>query len=155
MNAAKIPAVAGIAALAIAAGASAASAATPKLPAFSGPPSKTNPVVKPSEIVYSGDGSQFFAGPKGHKRAGKLHWTTWNGTEALGTGYQWIDNCSPSCANGKFSLYPVSLKATAPKQEKKYYIFTKLKVTYTTSKKFGKKNSFTWPVAFTRGFFEI
>jgi hypothetical protein len=144
-----------IAGSAIAGGASAAMAATPKFPAFSGPPSKTNPVVKPTEIVYSGDGSQFFAGNKeGSKKIGKLHWTTWNGTEALGTGYQWIDNCNPSCANGKFSRYPVTLKASAPKQESKYYIFTRLKVTYT-GKKYGHHKSFTWTVSYSHGFFDI
>ncbi|HEY1775021.1 MAG TPA: hypothetical protein VGG41_02575, partial [Solirubrobacteraceae bacterium] len=125
MNAIKRSAVAGIAGLATAVTASAALAATPTFPAFSGPPSKGNPAVKPAQIIYSGDGSQFFAGPKGPKKAGNLHWSTWNGTEGLGTGYQLIDNCNPSCANGKFSLYPVKLKASRPKQESKYYIFTR------------------------------
>jgi hypothetical protein len=155
MNVVKRSALAGTAVLAIAAGASAAVAATPKLPAFSGPPSKTNPTVKPGEIVYSGDGSQFFAGKRtGPRKIGKLHWTVWKGTEALGTGYQWINDCNPSCANGTFSSYPVTLKATKPKQESKYYIFTRLKVTYT-GKKFGHRKTFTWTLSYTNGFFDI
>lgn len=143
----------GIAGLGIATGAAAATAATlPAFPTFSGPPSKHNPEVKPGEIIYSGDGSQFFAS-RG-KRPGNLHWTVWNATEGRGTGAQWIDNCDPSCANGKFTLYPITLKVSAPKQESKYFIFTRLTVTYT-GKKPGHKKSFTWPVSYSHGFFEI
>jgi hypothetical protein len=152
MNVTKRSAAAGATGLALAISASAAMAATPKFPAFGGPPSKDNPVVKPTEIVYSGDGSQFFAGKKESKRAGKLHWTVWNGTEGLGTGYQWIDNCNPSCANGKFSLAPVSLKVYRPRHESKYYIFTRLKVTYTGTR---HRKGFTWTVSYSDGFFQI
>jgi hypothetical protein len=153
MNAINRTAVAGIATLAIAAGASAALAATPTFPAFSGPPSKNNPVVKPSEIVYSGDGSHLFAGGAGNK-VGKLHWTVWNSTEGLGTGYNWINNCNPSCANGKYAKYPVTLKVYQPKKQSKFFIFTRLKVTYM-GKKPGGKQSFTWKVSYSHGFFEI
>jgi hypothetical protein len=154
MNAIKRTAVAGIAGLVTAVAASAAVAATPTFPSFDGPPSKGNPIVKPTQIVYSGDGSQFFAGPKGPKKAGNLHWSVWSSTEGLATGYQWIDNCNPSCANGKFTLYPVKLKVSEPKKESKYYIFTRLKVTYT-GKKRGPHKSFTWTISYTRGFFNI
>ena len=144
-----------IAGLASATAASAALAATPTMPAYFGPPSKHNPVAKPGSIVYSGDGSQFFAGPKGSKFAGNLKWTTWNGTEGLSSGFQWIDDCNPSCANGKFTLYPVNLKVYRPRHVSKYFIFTRLKVTYTTSKRFGHKSTFTWNLSLSRGFFQI
>jgi hypothetical protein len=152
MNFTTRSALAGAAGLALAVTASAAIAATPKFPAFGGPPSKDNPVVKPTEIVYSGDGSQFFAGKKESRRAGKLHWTEWNSTEGRATGYQWVDNCSPSCANGKFSLSPVSLTVSRPRHESKYYIFTRLKVVYTGRK---HRKGFTWTVSYFHGFFEI
>jgi hypothetical protein len=154
MNIVKTTALAAIAGLAVAAGASAATSATPTFPQFAGPPSKDNPVAKPPEIVYSGDGSHLFGGAKGNRKIGKIHWTTWNGTEGLASANNWINNCDPSCANGKFTLYPVTLKATAPKKEGKYYFFTRLKVTYT-HKKFGPKQSFTWPVSYSHGFFDI
>lgn len=143
-----------IAGLASAAAASAAIAATPTMPAYYGPPSKNNPIAKPPDIVYSGDGSQFFAGPQHRRTSGKLAWTTWNGSEGLASGYQWINNCSPSCANGKFTLYPVALKVYRPKHESKYFIFTRLNVTYT-GKKPDHKSSFTWTLSYTRGFFQI
>lgn len=63
-------------------------------------------------------------------------------------------SAAPSCANGKFTLYPVTLKATAPKKEGKYFIFTRLKVTYT-HKKFGPKQSFTWPISYSHRYFNI
>jgi hypothetical protein len=152
MNATSRTALAGIVGLVTAAGATAALAATPTMPAFTGPPSKHNPVVKPSEIVYTGDGSQFFAGA-GH-RPGKLHWSVWNSTQASGTGEQWIDNCNPSCATGKFSKYPITLKASRPRKASKYFIFTRLKITYT-GKKPGHMTTFTWKLSYSRGFFEI
>lgn len=153
MNIVKTSALAAIAGLVIAASASAATP-TPTFPTFGGPPSKGNPVAKPGEIVYSGDGSHLFGGAKGNRKIGKIHWTTWNGTEGLANANNWINNCEPSCANGKFTLYPVTLKATAPKKEGKYYIFTRLKVTYTHKKPDGKR-SFTWPISYSHGFFNI
>jgi hypothetical protein len=153
MNIIKTSVVAAIAGLAIAAGASAA-APTPTFPTFAGPPSKGNPVAKPGEIVYSGDGSHLFGGAKGDRKIGKIHWTTWSSTEGLAAANNWVNNCEPSCANGKFTLYPITLKATAPKKEGKYFIFTRLKVTYT-HKKAGSKQSFTWPISYSHGFFEI
>lgn len=154
MNFRNRTALVAIAGLASSVAASAALAATPTMPAFYGPASKNNPVAKPPAIVYSGDGSQFFAGPRRAKKPGHLHWTTWNSGEGLGSGYQWIDNCNPSCANGKFALYPVSLKVYRPRKESKYYIFTRLKVTYT-GKKPDHQSSFTWKLSYTDKFFEI
>lgn len=154
MRALKRVAITAVAGIAIAAIAAAALAATPTFPAFYGSPSKDNPVSKPTEIVYTGDSSEFFAGNKGAKKIGKLHWKKWDSTEGVATGYQYIDNCKPSCAGGKFATYPVTLKAFRPKKESKYFFFTRLKVTYTGKKPIQKK-SFTWKVSYSRGFFQI
>jgi hypothetical protein len=143
-----------VAGAASATAASAALAAVPTMPAYFGPPAKNNPVAKPGQIIYSGDGSEFFAGGRGAKFARKLHWTTWNATEGLTSGYQWINNCNPSCANGKYTLYPVRLKVSRPAHESKYFIFTRLRVTYT-GKSPTHRHSFTWPLSYTRGIFEI
>jgi hypothetical protein len=153
MKVIKRSALAVIPALVIAAAASAALAATPTFPTFTGPPSKHDPTVKPAEIIYTGDGSGFFAGP-GNKKAGKLHWTVWNGTEGLGTGENWVDNCSPNCAAGKFSKYPVTLRVSQPKKESKYLVFSRLTVTYT-GKKPSHQKSFTWKVSYSDGEFLI
>jgi hypothetical protein len=138
----------------IAAIATAALAAPPTFPQYSGPASKNNPVAKPTEIVYTGDGSEFFAGKKSAKKIGKLNWTKWNSTEGIAAGYQYIDNCSPSCAAGKFAQYPIALKAFRLRKESKFHFFTRLEVTYT-GKKPSHQTSFTWKVSYSHGFFQI
>ena len=140
-------------AIVFAAAASAAAAATPAFPTYAGAPFKGNPAVKPSYIQYVGDGSEFFAGA-GRKRAGRLHWTVWNHKEGLGTGYQWIDDCTPNCASGKFSKFPVKLQVDKPRKESRFLIFTRLQVTYT-GKMPGHQKSFTWKVSYANGTFEI
>ena len=51
------------------------------------------PVVRPKEFDIFCDGSGSLT---------KLAWTNWNGTEATGTGVEYIDNCVPDCAQGKW-----------------------------------------------------
>jgi hypothetical protein len=153
INVLRRSALTGIAGLVVAAAASAAAAPTPSLPAFDGAPSKDNPSVKPNQIVYAGDSSGFFAGA-GKKKAGNLDWSVWNSTEALASGENWINNCTPNCAKGTFLQFPVSLKAYRPKKESKYLIFTRLKVTYT-GKKPGNQKTVTWTVSYSKGTFLI
>jgi hypothetical protein len=135
----------------VAASGASAAAALPALPAYSGPiKTGKNPVVKPKSIVYTGDGSGFLAGPgtTGRRpKAGKLNWTKWNATGASGTGEDWINNCLPDCADGKFSAFPVALKASRPRVVLGHKIFTRLKVTWTGSRpKFIKHHVEIWKV---------
>jgi hypothetical protein len=51
--------------------------------------------------ALSGDSTAFLAGMK---------WTTWSGTEAVGTGTYKINDCDPSCAAGH--VYPVPAVVT-------------------------------------------
>jgi hypothetical protein len=154
MRALKRVAITAVAGIAIAAIATAALAAAPTFPAFNGSASKNNPVSKPTEIVYTGDDSEFFAGHKGAKKIGKLDWKTWNSTDGIASGYQYIDNCRPNCAAGKFATFPVTLKAYRPKKESKYLFFTRLKVTYT-AKEPAHKKTFTWKASYSKGYFQI
>ena len=32
----------------------------------------------------------------------RLTWSTWGPRVALGRGVEWVNNCSPNCASGKF-----------------------------------------------------
>lgn len=52
------------------------------------------PVVRPSQFDVFCDGSAALS---------KLSWSTWNTTEAIGTGVFYVDNCLPNCAQGKWS----------------------------------------------------
>ena len=113
----------------------AAFAAVPKVPVFLGPPrSGQTPRVRPPEIVYTGDGTGFFAG-RGragyHPKFGHLHWTEWTATEAKAWGADWLDNCNPDCAGGYRKPFPVNLDLYRPRRTLGYLVFTRIKVTYT------------------------
>ena len=75
-------------------------------------------LVRPGQIVYTGDGSGFLAGPGRagrHPKPGKLTWTSWTGGAALGSGDDWLNNCEPFCAAGTFSQHAVNIKLYRPR----------------------------------------
>ena len=94
-----------------------------------GSPRKGNPAVRPSRIVYAGNGWGFYAGAGTASKsphAGSLHWTTWTLTQATGSGNVWIDDCTPDCATGTYRPYPVTVKLSSPGRLDGYYVFLKL-----------------------------
>lgn len=110
--------------------------AGPVLPVYDGPPSAKYMQARPNVIVYTGDGSGFFAG---HGVAGRrqahpphLHWTSWTALQARGWGADWIDNCTPNCAHGRFTPYNVNLHAYRPRHLGGWLVFTRLAVTFTS-----------------------
>lgn len=132
-------------------GAAAALAAVPGIVAFDGSASAHNPQARPSEIVYTGDGSGLFAG-RGHsiRHAGKIKWTSYGATKATATAANWLNNCQPDCAGGKFSSYPVTLTASHPEKVHGRDIFTHLVVDYTGKLARGVKHrKQTWTVVYT------
>jgi hypothetical protein len=56
-----------------------------------------NAEVAPSSISNCGDGSVGEAG---------LHWTSWTSHLASGYGTYFLNDCTPSCADGHFHKYP-------------------------------------------------
>jgi hypothetical protein len=58
------------------------------------------PQVRPGTYYMFCDGSAYFT---------KLHWSTWNTSTATATGVEYIDNCAPNCAAGKWSHQSVDL----------------------------------------------
>jgi hypothetical protein len=52
------------------------------------------PQVRPKTFDIFCDGSGAYT---------DLDWTSWNATMATATGVEWIDNCEPNCAAGKWS----------------------------------------------------
>jgi hypothetical protein len=122
--------------------ASAAAAALPGLTSLSTAP----PKVKPREIIYSGDGSGLFAGPKKLSHSfGSLKWSSWTATGATGSGANWLNNCKPDCAGGTYHGYPVKLQASRPQVIGGEDVFTRLKVTYTGKKPgFVHRRTQTW-----------
>lgn len=82
--------------------------------------------VRPTTIVYTGDGTGILGQfPNAAKRGG-LHWTGWSASAATATGTVWLNNCQPSCAGGTFKSYAVSVTAALPKSGH----FTQLRLRY-------------------------
>jgi hypothetical protein len=52
------------------------------------------PQVRPGTFDVFCDGSGYLA---------DLHWSSWNTSMATATGVEYINNCEPNCAAGKFS----------------------------------------------------
>ena len=106
--------------------------ALPKLPSQAGP-GRGELKVKPTSIGYTGDGSGFFAGgPRSNHRPPKpLNWSSWTATGANGSGFNWVNNCSPNCAAGTFRRFAVRLHAYRPRKAGGHLIFTRMRVTYT------------------------
>ena len=43
-----------------------------------------------------------------------IRWTTWNASEAEGTGTHSVNNCQPDCAGGTYSSFPVKVALSKP-----------------------------------------
>lgn len=98
------------------------------------PKAGKNVKARPNEIVYSGDGSSFLAGlgVAGRRpKPGKLKWSSWTGTAAVGTGEDWLNNCAPDCADGSFSQHAVDIKLYRPRAMLRVRVFTRMTVRYT------------------------
>src|SRR5690242_3359603 len=98
----------------------------PKLPSNIGPTSKGDLKAKPASITYTGDGSGFFAGgPKSNHRAKPLSWSSWTATGSQGSGFNWLNDCTPNCAAGTFHRFAVNLHAYRPRTLGGHLIFTR------------------------------
>jgi len=121
-------AVAVVCAALVGGAAAGASGGLPKLLA-DGPHFSLTWQMRPAHIDYTGDGSGVLGGFDGGGRAhpGRLVWLMWTTTLARGSGAVWIDNCTPDCASGKFTSFPVKVVAFRPINGR----FTRLTLTYT------------------------
>jgi hypothetical protein len=93
-----------------------------------------NVLVRPKQIVYTGDGSGFLAGPGRagrHPKPSKLTWSSWTAGAALGSGDDWLNNCEPFCAAGKFSQNAVNIKLYRPRTMLRLLVFTRMTLHYT------------------------
>jgi len=52
------------------------------------------PQVRPGSLAIACDGADQLANMK---------WSLWNGTQAVGSGVDYVNNCTPNCVGGKFS----------------------------------------------------
>jgi hypothetical protein len=77
----------------------------------------TKLLVRPAQIVYTGDGSGILGGFDGGrgKGFGHLRWTKWTTESAQGHGADWINGCTPDCAGGKYTAHAATLSAFRPR----------------------------------------
>jgi hypothetical protein len=69
-------------------------------------------VVRPTELVPTGDGSAFFGGQRQpFQRFGSLTWKRWGLAQANATGRFWIEHCHPTCGNRTYTSSPIRLHA--------------------------------------------
>jgi hypothetical protein len=73
-------------------------------------------LVRPAQIIYTGDGSGALGGFDGGKGKGFGHltWTRWTTGSAFGHGADWIDDCRPDCADGTFTAHRATVNAFRP-----------------------------------------
>ena len=83
--------------------------------------------TRPSEIAYSGDGTNVVTG---------LDWSSWTATGATGTGTSDIDSCVPSCAAASPDNVSTTVTLSAPVNGQ----FTKM-----TETRNGSTTSYTYP----------
>jgi hypothetical protein len=90
--------------------------------------------VKPFQIIWTGDATGVFAG-RGkagkHPKFGALYWSKWTATEGKGSGANWLNDCIPFCAAGKYTPFNANFDAYRPRVISGFKVFTRLKVVYT------------------------
>lgn len=81
--------------------------------------------VRPSSYVLAcADANTYFT---------SVHWTTWTARSATGTATLVQNNCTPTCAAGKFLKYPAKLTLSAPQSTKLGVLFSIINYSYTVS----------------------
>lgn len=85
--------------------------------------------VQPAVISYTGDGTGLVGGRDGKsvRHPGHLHWTTYNRRHGVGHGLLWLDDCTPSCADGRFHSTRVAVYVFSPRHGR----FRRLTLRYT------------------------
>ena len=61
------------------------------------------PKQQKPELIY-------FACADGNTGIGKIEWSTWEATGAIGVGEHFANDCDPDCANGTFEFTNVNLR---------------------------------------------
>jgi len=82
-----------------------------RLPGFVGCRAYTaaspKPIVRPRSIIAAcADANLYFTG---------LRWSTWTATHATATGTAHVNDCTPSCAAGRFHTYPAHVMLSGPR----------------------------------------
>lgn len=136
---------------AIAAGASAA-ASLPVSPTYLSATAAYNGLqVEPARITFTGDGSGFLSGAHARDQSSGIRWTKWTRRLALGTGFEQLNDCSPSCAGGTFHGFPVRIELWRPQTVGGTLVFTRMTIFYTKAPPRGEPRHYTFTDIYRQG----
>jgi hypothetical protein len=145
--------VAGLTVLA-AAGVIAASAAgagsPPVAPTFLGATAANQGLaVRPPAITYTGDGSGFIGGASSRNPKSKIHWRKWTSKRAIGIGYNQLNDCQPSCADGTYHGYRVRIALWRSRTVRGVLVFTRMTIFYVKGRPRGEPRHYTFTDLYT------
>jgi hypothetical protein len=86
---------------------------------------------KPRRLNPSVDGSLFVQ---------HMRWTTWDARKAVGTGVAHVNDCRPSCAEGHYSSYRVTVRLTRPRHLCGSRFFTTIRVSGSGYRTYGHRS---------------
>ena len=100
-----------------------------------------HPEVRPTDFMLAcGDGNS---------RLTSLRWTSWNGNSATATGVNWVNDCNPYCAVGKFHSFPVTVRldnAQTWKRHPQARQYTEITLTYPGARPDKFQHTVTYPL---------
>ncbi|HEV7943148.1 MAG TPA: hypothetical protein VGP17_10155 [Solirubrobacteraceae bacterium] len=100
--------------------------------------------VTPTTIIYTGDGTGFLGGANVRDRHSGIDWSKWTADVALGTGFNQLNNCEPSCAGGQFHGYPVKIELWRPRTLAGTLVFTRMTIFYRRGRPPGQPHHYTF-----------
>jgi hypothetical protein len=100
--------------------------------------------VKPTSITYTGDGTGLLGGANVRNGSSGIDWTKWTTGVAFGTGFNQLNNCTPSCAGGKFHSYPVKIEMWRPQILGGILVFTRMTIFYKRTQPPGEPRHYTF-----------
>jgi hypothetical protein len=107
--------------------------------------------IKPATIGYTGDGTGFLSGASARSQNSGIQWTKWTTDVALGTGFDQLDNCTPSCAGGTFRGYPAKIELWRPRTVAHTLVFTRMTIFYKKRPPKGMPRHYTFTDTHTGG----
>ncbi|MER6738841.1 hypothetical protein [Streptomyces puniciscabiei] len=97
--------------------------------------------VRPVDFILAcGDGNSRLMG---------LHWLQWSPDAATAMGVNFVNDCKPYCAAGRFHGYPVTVRLDEPKPWKKrpdVQHYTRMTLTYAGDRPEGFQQVMTYPL---------
>jgi len=117
-------------------------------------PSTSPTTLAPADIHFAGGcllsqppaAAQYILSCDGLATVVHAVWSVWNQTEANGTGTYPVKNCQPSCIDGKFTDYPVSMHFDSPIRTKCGMVWGNNVFTFLTKPPDSGKPNFELPV---------